>query len=157
FSQRLNEQLIPGLDLLSLLSTGQMNNIPFAPGNAFDRVAVGISSLVRAYVLAVPLEIYSIERCNTKSCMDPESQWDPKTDSPFNTPACAEELGSFENVNFPYEAITDNPSADTYATLTAGAGVAAGLGAYSSHIELKYAGTGATAHEVSYIRVDSEG
>src|SRR5690606_26230847 len=63
---------------------------------------------------------------------------------------------SFENVNFPYEAITDNPNADTYATLTAGAGVAAGLGAYSSHIELKYSGTGASAHEVSYIRVDSE-
>src|SRR5690606_6198256 len=36
FSQRLNEQLIPGLDLLNLLSTGQMINIPFAPGKAFD-------------------------------------------------------------------------------------------------------------------------
>lgn len=156
FSQRLNEQLIPGIDLLNLLSTGQMINIPFAPGKAFDRVAVGISSLVAANVISAPLEIYSIERFNTTTCIDSELQWDPKTTSPFNTPACVGELGSFENVNFPYEAITDNPNADTYATLTAGAGVAAGLGAYSSHIELKYAGAGAAAHEVSYIRVDSE-
>src|SRR5690606_24017320 len=44
-----------------------------------------------------------------------------------------------------------------YATLTSGAGIAGGIGAYSGHIELKYSGTGASAHEVSYIRVDSEG
>lgn len=156
YSQRLNEKLIPGLDLLTLLSSGQMINLPFAPGVPFDRVAVGISSLVAVNVLANPLEVYSVERFNTTTCIDPELQWDPKTTPPFNTPACVGELGSFENVNFPYEAITDNPNADTYATLTAGAGVAAGLGAYSSHIELRYAGAGAAAHEVSYIRVDSE-
>src|SRR5690606_39459865 len=52
--------------------------------------------------------------------------------------------------------ITDKPSADTYGTLAAGVGVAGRLGAYSSHIELKYAGAGAAAHEVSYIRVDTE-
>lgn len=157
YSQRLNEQLVPGLDLLGLLSSGQMISLPFAPGKAFDRVAVGISSLVAANVLAAPLEIYSIERFNTTTCIDPELQWDPKTTPPFNTPACVDELGSFENVNFPYEAITDNPAFDTYATLTSGAGIAGGIGAYSSHIELKYSGTGASAHEVSYIRVDSEG
>ena len=88
FSQRLNEQLIPGIDLLNLLSTWQMINIPFDPGKAFDRVAVGISSLVAANVISAPLEIYSIERFNTTTCIDPELQRDPKTTSPFNTPAC---------------------------------------------------------------------
>lgn len=154
YSQRLNERLIPGVDLLNLLSTGQMINIPFAPGEEFDRVAVGIASLVAANVIAVPLEVYSVERFSA-DCPDPELTWDPKTDSPFNTPDCANALVSFENVNFPYEAITDNPNYDTYATLTAGAGAALGVGAYSSHIELKYGSTLA-AHEVSYIRVDSE-
>ncbi|WP_162850071.1 Ig-like domain-containing protein, partial [Sphingobacterium yanglingense] len=156
YSQRLNERLIPGLDLLNLLSSGQMVNLPFAPGKSFDRVAVGIASLVDANIISVPLEIYSIERFS-QACPDPELKWDPKTTPPFKTPACVDEVTSFENVNFPYEAITDNPSADTYATLTAGAGVAAGLGSYSSHIELKYSGIGAAAHEVSYIRVDTEG
>ena len=155
YSQRLNEKLIPGLDLLGLLSSGQMINLPFAPGVEFDRVAVGISSLVAANVLANPLEIYSIERFGSTTCTDPELQWDPKTTPPFNTPACGVSLGSFENVNFPFEAVTDNPNWDTYATLTAGAGVAAGLGSYSSHIELKY-NDAVPAHEVSYIRVDSE-
>ncbi len=155
YSQRLNEKLIPGLDLLGLLSSGQMINLPFAPGVEFDRVAVGISSLVAANVLANPLEIYSIERFGSTTCTDPELQWDPKTTPPFNTPACGVSLGSFENVNFPFEAVTDNPNWDTYATLTAGAGVAAGLGGYSSHIELKY-NDAVPAHEVSYIRVDSE-
>src|SRR5690606_7307926 len=120
-----------------------------------DRVAVGISSLVDANVIAAPLEIYSVERFS-ENCPDPELQWDPKTTSPFNTPGCAGEVVSFENVNFPHQAVLDNPNADTYATLSAGAGVAAGLGAYSSHIELKY-GTDINAHEVSYIRVDAEG
>ncbi len=155
YSQRLNEKLIPGLDLLGLLSSGQMINLPFAPGVEFDRVAVGISSLVAANVLANPLEIYSIERFGSTTCTDPELEWDPKTTPPFNTPACGVSLGSFENVNFPFEAVTDNPNWDTYATLTAGAGVAAGLGGYSSHIELKY-NDAVPAHEVSYIRVDSE-
>ncbi len=155
YSQRLNEKLIPGLDLLGLLSSGSMINLPFAPGVEFDRVAVGISSLVAANVLANPLEIYSIERFGATTCIDPELLWDPKTTSPFNTPACGVSLGSFENVNFPYEAVIDNPANDTYATLTAGAGVAAGLGAYSGHIELKY-GSPVPAHEISYIRVDSD-
>lgn len=155
YSQRLNEKLIPGLDLLGLLSSGQMINLPFAPGVEFDRVAVGISSLVAANVLANPLEIHSIERFGSTTCTDPELQWDSKTTPPFNTPACGVSLGSFENVNFPFEAVTDNPNWDTYATLTAGAGVAAGLGSYSSHIELKY-NDAVPAHEVSYIRVDSE-
>src|SRR5699024_4378225 len=114
YSQRLNEQLIPGLDLLNLLSTGQMINLPFSPGEEFDRVAVGIASLVAANVISVPLEIYSVERfSNSGNCTDPELEWDPKTTPPFNTPDCVNELGSFENVNFPYEAVTDNQNEDT--------------------------------------------
>lgn len=155
FSQRLNEKLIANLDLLGLLSSGEMLNIPFAPGKAFDRVAVGISSLVGASVINKPLEIFSIERFLSTCPTDPELLWEPKTDSPFNTPDCAGTVVSFENVNFPYEAVTDRSDVDSYATLTAGAGVALGVGAYSGSIELKFDGaTPIPAKEVSYIRID---
>jgi uncharacterized repeat protein (TIGR01451 family) len=99
--------------------------------------------------------VHEVERFSA-NCPDEEIVWDPKTESPFNKPDCANELISFENVNFPYEAITDNVNYDTYATLTAGAGTALGIGAYSSHIELKHASVLA-AHEVSYIRIETEG
>src|SRR5690606_19804237 len=155
FTQKLSEDIL-GLDLLGLLSNGQAATLRISPGKAFDRISIGKSALLDVNLLSSPLYVHEVERFSA-NCPDTELQWDPKTDSPFNTPACVNELGSFENVNFPHEAITDNPTYDTYATLSAGAGLAAGLGAYSSHIELKYAGTGATAHEVSYIRVDSEG
>src|SRR5690606_15284561 len=77
YSQRLNEQLIPNLDLLNLLANGSIINIPIAPGVAFDRVAVGISSLVSANVLTSPLELFSVERFSA-DCPDPELTWPPK-------------------------------------------------------------------------------
>ena len=154
YAQRLNEQLLPNLDLLTLLSNGSMINIPIAPGKAFDRIAVGISSLVSTNVLTSPLEVFSVERFST-TCPDPELSWEPKTDPPFNQKDCGTSVVDFEHVSFPLEAITDNPDYDTHATLSAGAGLAGGIGAYSSYLELKYTNPVA-AHEVSYIRVDSE-
>lgn len=154
YAQRLNEQLVPNLDLLNLLSNGSMINIPIAPGKAFDRVAVGIASLVSANLLTNPLEVFSVERFSV-SCQDPELAWEPKTVSPFNQKDCGASIVDFEHVSFPFEAIADNPNADTYATMSAGAGVGGGLGAYSSYLELKYTNPIA-AHEVSYIRVDAE-
>src|SRR5690606_1317473 len=72
FSQRLKVQLIPGLDLLNLLSTGMMIIITFAPSNAFDRVDVGSSSVVAVNVISAQLQIYSIERFNTTTCIEPD-------------------------------------------------------------------------------------
>ncbi|WDF67709.1 gliding motility-associated C-terminal domain-containing protein [Sphingobacterium oryzagri] len=154
FSQNLTDGVISNLDLLNLLNSGQIVSLPFGPGVAFDRVAIGIESLVAANVIANPLEVFSIERFSA-ACPDPELTWPPGTTPPFTAKDCGTTVTNFAHVNFPLEAVNDDVDFDTYATLSAGTGVAAGLGAYSSHIELKY-NTVIPAQEVSYIRVDSE-
>src|SRR5690606_30552038 len=66
---------------------------------------------------------------------------------------CAVDLISFENSNFNYNVIDGNN--DTYATLTAGAGLAAGLGSFEGHIEMGFSAPVA-AGEVSYVRINME-
>ncbi|TCD12507.1 T9SS type B sorting domain-containing protein [Pedobacter frigidisoli] len=50
-----------GLDLLGLLNNGQVVTVPFAPGVAFDRVTISLSTLVSANVTQY-VEIYDISR-----------------------------------------------------------------------------------------------
>ncbi|MCE7053263.1 hypothetical protein LZF95_01155, partial [Algoriphagus sp. AGSA1] len=151
FSQELRDGLISGLDLLGLLQSGGTLNLPFGPGLAFDRVAVGIESLVSANVISNPVRVFSIERFSA-DCPDPELDTPAETDPPFNVSDCAGEVVSWENTNFPLNAIDGHN--DTYATLYASTGLIAGTG-YSSHIELKYAAPVA-AGETSYVRIEFE-
>jgi len=73
FSRQLtNNGLISELDLLYLLQNHQLINLSFAPGQPFDRIAVGIESLVDANVITNPLELYSVERFSA-DCVDPET------------------------------------------------------------------------------------
>ena len=60
FSQDLRDGLISGLDLLGLLQSGGTLNLPFGPGLAFDKVAVGIESVVSANVIQNPVKVFSI-------------------------------------------------------------------------------------------------
>ncbi|WBL44160.1 gliding motility-associated C-terminal domain-containing protein [Algoriphagus halophytocola] len=152
YSQDLRDGLISGLDLLGLLQSGQTINLPFGPGLAFDRVAVGIESLVSANVIQNPVRVFSIERFSD-ACPDPELPEPPQTEPPFNTSDCAVEVVDWENANFPLNTVDGNN--DSYAILSASAGTALGLGAYSSHIELKYAAPVA-AGETSYVRIEFE-
>ncbi|MDR7132628.1 adhesin/invasin, partial [Algoriphagus sp. 4150] len=152
FSQELRDGLISGLDLLGLLQSGGTLNLPFGPGLAFDRVAVGIESLVSANVISNPVSVFSIERFS-EACPDPELETPAETDPPFNVSDCAVEVVDWSNTNFPLNAIDGHN--DTYATLSASTGTALGLGAYSSHIELKYAAPVA-AGETSYVRIEFE-
>jgi uncharacterized repeat protein (TIGR01451 family) len=152
FSQDLRDGLLSGLDLLGLLQAGEVLSVPFGPGVAFDRIAVGIESLVSANVIQSPLEVYSIERFSV-NCPDPELETPAETIPPFNDSDCAVEVVSWEHANFPLNTIDGHN--DTYSTLSAGTGTALGLGGYSSHIELKY-GAPVAANETSYIRIDFE-
>ncbi|MGK9120060.1 Ig-like domain-containing protein [Olivibacter jilunii] len=152
FSQRLRDGLVSDLDLLDLLQGGQVLSLPFGPGRPFDRVAVGIESLLSANVINNPLQVYSIERFSA-ACPDPELQDPPVTTPPFNNQDCGTTVTSFENTNFPLNTIDGKN--DTYATLYAGTGTALGLGAFSSHIELAYPNA-IPAKETSYIRIDFE-
>ncbi|MBN7813050.1 DUF11 domain-containing protein, partial [Algoriphagus sp. H41] len=152
YSQGLRDGLISGLDLLALLQSGATLNLPFGPGRAFDRVSVGIESLVSANVIQNPVRIFSIERFNAE-CPDPELAEPAQTISPFTAPSCAVELVDWSYANFPQNAIDGN--GDSFAVLSASAGTALGLGAYSSHIELRYSSP-VPAGETSYIRIGFE-
>ncbi|WP_198293603.1 DUF7507 domain-containing protein [Algoriphagus resistens] len=152
FSQELRDGLISGLDLLGLLQSGGTLNLPFGPGLAFDRVAVGIESIISLNLAENPVRVFSIERFSA-ACPDPELTPPAETDPPFNVSDCAGEVVSWENTNFPLNAIDGHN--DTYATLSASAGTTLGLGAYSSHIELRYAAPVA-AGETSYVRIEFE-
>src|SRR5690606_23976167 len=48
YTKKLQGALVNGLDLLGLLQSGNPIEIPFGPGVAFDRVAVGINATVGA-------------------------------------------------------------------------------------------------------------
>ncbi|MBK1441112.1 Ig-like domain-containing protein, partial [Parapedobacter sp. ISTM3] len=152
YSQRLQDGLVAGLDILGLLTTDNVVTIPIGPGVAFDRVAVGINALVELNVLNSPVRVYSIKRFGA-DCPDPRPlPNDPQTESPFNGPDCGVELGAFEHVNFAYNAIDGH--IDTYATLSAGSGIALGIGgSYSGYIELGY-DQPVPALETSYVRID---
>ncbi|WP_188752669.1 Ig-like domain-containing protein, partial [Parapedobacter defluvii] len=151
YSQRLQNGLVAGLDILGLLSTDDVVTIPIGPGKAFDRVAVGVSTLVDINALGNPVRLYSIKRFGA-DCPDPNPlPNNPETESPFNGPDCGVELGEFENTNFAYNAIDGD--IDTYATLSAGSGVLLGAGAYDGFLELSY-DQPVPALETSYIRID---
>lgn len=55
--------IVNGVNVLDLLSTGQRVKVPFSPGAEFDRISVGIKTLVGASVFP-PLTLYSV----TKRC-----------------------------------------------------------------------------------------
>lgn len=55
--------IVNGVNVLDLLSTGQRVKVPFSPGAEFDRISVGIKTLVEASVFP-PLTLYSV----TKRC-----------------------------------------------------------------------------------------
>ncbi|WP_188508644.1 Ig-like domain-containing protein, partial [Parapedobacter pyrenivorans] len=151
YSQRLQNGLVAGLDILGLLSADGEVTIPIGPGVAFDRIAVGVNTLVDVNALTQPIRLYSVKRFSA-DCPDPNPLPNPPdTESPFNGPDCGVELGEFENVNFAYNAIDGD--IDTYATLSAGSGVVLGAGAYDGFIELGY-DQPVPALETSYIRID---
>jgi len=151
YSQRIENGKLADIDVLGLLSTDDVVTIPIGPGKAFDRVAVGVTSTVGLGVFSAPLRLYSIKRFGA-GCPDPRPiMTDPPTESPFNDPDCSIDLGAFEHVNFAYNAIDGN--LDTYATISAGSGAIAGIGAYSGYLEMNF-GTEVPAHETSYIRID---
>jgi len=151
YSQRLQNGLVAGLDILGLLTTENVVTIPIGPGVEFDRVAVGVSTLLDVNALSTPVRLYSIKRFGA-DCPDPNPlPNNPDTESPFNGPDCGVNLGEFEHVNFAYNAIDGD--IDTYATLSAGSGVVLGAGAYDGFIELGY-DQPVPALETSYIRID---
>ncbi len=60
YSEALSNNLL-GLDLLGLLNSGQVVNIPFAPNSAFDRVKITLTSLLNVNVTQT-ISVYGVTR-----------------------------------------------------------------------------------------------
>jgi len=56
--------IINGINVINLINNGETITVPFAPGQEFDRISVGISSVLNASVFP-PVQLYSVERCAT--------------------------------------------------------------------------------------------
>ncbi|KQC00757.1 putative Ig domain-containing protein [Pedobacter sp. Hv1] len=60
YSEALTNSLL-GLDLIGLLNSGQVVNIPFSPGSAFDRVKITLTSLLNVNVTQT-ISVYGVTR-----------------------------------------------------------------------------------------------
>ncbi|MGG5505616.1 MULTISPECIES: DUF11 domain-containing protein [unclassified Myroides] len=56
-----NNGLLEGTEIANLLGTGSLVDIPFKPNGQYDRISVGLKSMVNVGVLSA-LEIYKVER-----------------------------------------------------------------------------------------------
>lgn len=54
--------LINGVNVLDLINNGDMVEVPFTPGTAYDRISVGIKTLTGVSVFP-PVELYDVSRC----------------------------------------------------------------------------------------------
>jgi len=64
-----NNGLINGVNVLNILNTGAITEIPFAPGVSFDRISVGLNTLLQASVMP-SIRLYDV----AKDCAVPSSE-----------------------------------------------------------------------------------
>src|SRR5690606_15763759 len=147
YDATLQDALGNGVALLCLLNAGGKVNVEFEPGVdvTYDRVRFEVSSVV-GLGIGNPVRLYSVYRISD-ACPDPE--FEP---SPFS--ACADVIADgAENVD-DIQNLTDG-NHNSYATIRSDAGLVAGIGAYSGHVELGYSAV-VPAGTSSYIRIGYE-
>ena len=151
YVKRLSGGLINGIDVLGLLQDGQPATVYLGPGVAFDRVTIGYNALVDLNLGDAPIYLYDIKRYGP-NCPDPNPPTVTATPPMLLQKDCASSIISFDHADFPFNAVDGNN--DTYTTLEASSGVAAGLGdSYDGHIELGFA-TPIPADTTVYVRID---
>ena len=118
----LQSSLLNNTNALSLLDSGDLVLLTFAPGKAFDRIAIKLNSPVGLNLLGNGVKVYDVQRYDDNSgCPNPEIAALPTpTANPFETPSCASDLIDFDNVDFAQHAVDGNN--ESYATLFADAG-----------------------------------
>lgn len=135
--------LLNNIDLLSLFNSGGIVELEYEPTGTFDRVEIGVESVV-GLGLSAPMRLYSVKRYGD-TC--------PLTiaDSPFITPYCASNLLASENADDVQNLFDED--FDSYATLKSGAGTLLGLGnKYEGFVEMGY-DQPVAAGTTSYIRI----
>ncbi len=142
----LQQGLVAGLNVLNIFEAGGIVTLSYVPTGAYDRVVVGLNSLLSAG-LTPPLRLYSVKRIGA------DCPPDPATLSPFENPTCASDLIDASNADDIQHLFDDD--FDSYATLNSGAGSLLGIGQFEGFVEMGFAGT-VPANTTSYVRIDFE-
>lgn len=153
YHRSLQSSLLNNTNLLTLLGNGQPITMTFAPGRAFDRAEIKLTSPVGVSLLGDALKIYDVQRYDgTPSCINPNIAPIPSaTTGPFDQASCAATLVDFNNVDFAQYATDGNN--ETYATLYADSGNLLVGGPTAGFIELDM-GTTLPANRTTYVRIN---
>lgn len=145
--------LLNGTEILSLLGNGSIGTLTFAPGKAFDKVEIRVSSSLNVGVLKAGVRIYDVQRYDGTTCINPNFTIPTPTQVPFETASCVTSLVDFQNVDFATNVLDNNN--ETYATLYAKAGTLLAGEYASGMIHMAYPNA-VPAYTTSYIRIDME-
>ncbi|MDG4949606.1 cadherin-like domain-containing protein [Weeksellaceae bacterium KMM 9724] len=149
----LQSSLLNNTNAVTLLDSGDPVTLTFAPGKAFDRIAIKLNSPVGVNLLGNGVKIYDVQRYDDAAgCANPEiAALPPATDDPFETASCASGLIDFENVDFTPRAVDGNN--ESYATLFADAGNLLVSGPTAGFIEMDLGQT-VPANKTTYVRIN---
>ena len=147
----LKSSLLHNTNALNLLDSGQPIIVTFAPGKAFDRIELRLSSPVDLSLINAAFRIYDVQRYDDEitGCENPEIDYPDPTDDPFDVASCATDLIDFENVDFAQRAVDGNN--ESYATIYASSGELLGGDPFAGYIEM---GLGQMdANQTTYVRI----
>ncbi len=149
----LQSSLLNNTNALTLLDNGDPVTLTFAPGKAFDRIAIKLNSPVGVNLLGNGVKIYDVQRYDdVAECPNPLIAALPTaTDNPFETASCASGLIDFDNVDFAHRAVDGNN--ESYATLFADAGSLLVSGPTAGFIEMDLGQT-VPANKTTYVRIN---
>lgn len=148
----LQSSLLNNTNALTLLDSGEPVTLTFAPGKAFDRIAIKLNSPVGVNLLGNGVKIYDVQRYDDiAGCPNPLIAAIPSaTNNPFDNPTCASGLIDFENVDFAQRAVDGNN--ESYATIYADAGNLLVSGPTEGFIEMDLGNV--PANKTTYVRIN---
>lgn len=148
----LQSSLLNNTNALTLLDSGDPVTLTFAPGKAFDRIAIKLNSPVGVNLLGNGVKVYDLQRYDeTAGCENPEIAAIPSaTNNPFESPFCASGLIDFENVDFAQRSVDGNN--ESYATIYADAGNLLVSGPTEGFIEMDLGNV--PANKTTYVRIN---
>src|SRR5699024_1556253 len=100
---------------------------------------------------AADVKIYDVQRYDGVNCDNPNIDEVTPTDPMLLEKSCGGDIISFDHANFPTNAADGNN--DTFTTLEASSGIAAGIGAYDGYVEIGF-DQAVPAGQTTYVRID---
>ncbi|PNW28194.1 hypothetical protein [Formosa algae] len=140
----LQSGLINNIDLLGLFVAGGSVTLDFESPGIFDRIDVGLESLVSVGTTAPPMRLHEVSRYGDACPI-------VITPSPFEESLCLSKIVDSQNAN-ELQNLTDEDF-DSYATLNSGAGFLFGSNQFEGFVEMGY-DIAVDAGVTSYVRID---